>query len=180
MEKGNIWFKEVERLLKKEKPFEIPIQNYKPSAVGVPLSVMKGKLCITLIKRSMKVNHPGQVGFPGGQYEIKDQNFYNTVLREVEEELGIRKELIYLLGQLSDQITPSGYWIRPFVILIPGNLKFNPKDRIEVEEIISIPVLELQKTSGQWGTEYFFKKLRIWGVTARIMDELFKKIGLNF
>ncbi len=174
-----MWFKEIEELLKREKPVELPLKDFVPSAVGVPLSVIKGNLSLTFILRTMKVNHPGQIGFPGGQYEPKDGTLYNTVLREVEEELGIKKELIYLLGQLSDQTTPTKFWIRPFVILIPGNIDYKPADKIEVEKIFSIPILNFKKTIGFYGVEFWDKDLRIWGVTARIMVELFRKINLK-
>lgn len=174
-----MWFKEIENLLKKNPIKELPLGNLKPSAVGVPLSVTNGKLTITLILRTMNVNHPGQISFPGGQYEAKDQNLYNTVLREVEEELGIKKELIYPLGRLSDQTTPSKFWIRPFVILIPGNIEYKPKDKIEVEKIFSIPLLNFEKRFGVFGVEFWDGDMRIWGVTARMMEELFKKINLN-
>lgn len=179
MERNTVWFKEIENLLKKEEPKELPLNDFTPSAVGVPLSVIKGNLSLTFILRTMNVNHPGQIGFPGGQYEQRDQNLYNTVLRELEEELGIKKELIYLLGRLSDQRTPSKFWIRPFVILIPGNIEFKARDKIEVEKIFSIPILQFKKSFGNWGIEYWFGDIRIWGVTARIMEELFKKINLN-
>lgn len=176
----SMWFKEIEKILKESPIVELPIGNFTPSAVGVPLSVVKGKISLTFILRTMKVNHPGQIGFPGGQVEIKDQNLYNTVLREVEEELGIKKELVYLLGRLSDQRTPSKYWIRPFVILIPGNLEYKSADKIEVEKIFSIPILNFEKKFGIFGVEFWQKDLRIWGVTARIMDELFQKIGIKY
>lgn len=179
MEGNFMWFKEIEILLKRQPPEELPLKDFTPSAVGVPLSIIEGKLSLTFILRTMKVNHPGQIGFPGGQYEPKDQNLYNTVLREVEEELGIKKELIYPLGQLSDQTTPSKFWIRPFVILIPGNIKYRAADKIEVEKIFSIPVLNFVKKTGLYGVEFWDGDLRIWGVTARIMEELFKKINLK-
>jgi 8-oxo-dGTP pyrophosphatase MutT (NUDIX family) len=174
-----MWFKEIEELLKKEKPKELPLRDFTPSAVGVPLSVRKGNLSLTFILRTMKVNHPGQIGFPGGQYETKDGTLYNTVLREVEEELGIKKELIYLLGQLSDQTTPTKFWIRPFVILIPGNIEYKPENKIEVEKVLSIPILNFKKTIGFYGVEFWESNTRIWGVTARIMEELFRKINLK-
>lgn len=179
VERISMWFKEIEKILKEKPIVELPIGNFTPSAVGVPLSVIKGKLSLTFILRTMNVNHPGQIGFPGGQYELKDQNLYNTVLREVEEELGIKKELIYLLGRLSDQTTPSKYWIRPFVILIPGNIEHKPKDKIEVEKIFKIPLLNFEKKFGVFGVEFWDRDLRIWGVTARIMEELFLKIGIK-
>lgn len=174
-----MWFKEIENLLKKESPKELPLKDFTPSAVGVPLSVIKGNLSLTFILRTMKVNHPGQIGFPGGQYEHKDKNLYNTVLREIEEELGIEKELVYLLGQLSDQTTPSKFWIRPFVVLIPGNIEYKTADKIEVDKIFSVPVLNLKRVYGLYGVEFWENDLKIWGVTARIMDELFQKINLK-
>ncbi len=171
-----MWFKEIEKILKENPPRELPLGDFKPSAVGVPLSVQRGELNLTFILRTMNVNHPGQIGFPGGQYEPKDGDLYKTVLREVEEELGIKKELIYPLGRLSDQTTPSKFWIRPYVILIPGNIDLKAKDKGEVEKIFSIPILKFKKRFEQWGVEFWFKETRIWGVTARMMEELFSKI----
>ena len=154
------------------------------SAVLVPVFLKKGQYHILFIQRTERVKyHKGQISFPGGAYEKKDGLTLNTALREAEEEIGLVRKDVRLLGELDDVLTAtSNYIISPFVGLIPYPYDFKP-DKWETEELLEVPIADLQdKTCFSEGvTEYnglevetFFYQYgdrSIWGATAKILKQ---------
>ena len=97
---------------------------------------------LVLIRRTKRKNdkHGGEMSFPGGRFDAKlDKTFLDTALRETEEELGIPKSKIILLGCLDDHITPKGFIITPFVGYVDEYQKMEKQDE-EVKEIVRIPI----------------------------------------
>jgi len=154
------------------------------SAVLIPIYHKQGEYHVLFTKRTEKVkDHKGQISFPGGAYEEKDETLLNTALRECTEEIGLAAEAVEILGELDDYLTiNSGYIMSPFVGVIPWPypLKIDP---MEVEEIIEVPIsalldksclrLETDTLDGQVITAYFYHYQRevIWGATARILNQ---------
>jgi 8-oxo-dGTP pyrophosphatase MutT (NUDIX family) len=140
-------------------------------------------LCLTLRNSNLKY-HPGQISFPGGQCNIDETDMAVTALRETEEEIGIQRNNIDLLGKLSElYVSVSNFNIHPFVGFHSGSLLFNPNP-IEVDEVITLPVSEILNTDNQHIKEintsqgvlnipcYIFGKHLVWGATAMIIAEL--------
>ena len=96
---------------------------------------------LVLIRRtkSDKDKHSGEMGFPGGVVNIEDSSLEETALRECEEELGIPRENITIIGSFDDHITPKGFIITPIVGYIDGD-QIMKKEVSEVQEIVKIPV----------------------------------------
>jgi 8-oxo-dGTP pyrophosphatase MutT (NUDIX family) len=96
------------------------------AAVLVPLFERDGEVHVQLVRRpeSMR-NHAGQVAFPGGKIEPDDESLRATALREAEEELGIRRASVDVLGVLDDHPT-TGFIVTPWVGWLPGNLTLHP------------------------------------------------------
>lgn len=163
-----MWMLEIAQRLKKHPIKEIPVGNRIPSSVLVPLSVERGMLHITFIQRTHQISHGGQIGFPGGHVEGEDPTLLATALREVEEELGIPPHKVIPLGRLGDQVTPTGYWIRPFVGAFPTGVAYM-KDTREVAQVLTLPIPVLLRS--QKGNRFIVGKEVIWGVTARILKE---------
>ncbi|MEO0144644.1 MAG: CoA pyrophosphatase [candidate division WOR-3 bacterium] len=148
------------------------------SAVLVPILNNKELL---LIKRSRKLKyHPGEIAFPGGIIE-NNESPIETAIREIYEELSIKREYIEVIGLL------EGVFIsRTNFHIIPVLAHLNPKalneiviNYEEVEEVLIYTIEELKNLKrviipGYW---YVFcsSKGVIWGATARIISEL-----LNF
>jgi 8-oxo-dGTP pyrophosphatase MutT (NUDIX family) len=172
-----MWIAQLRDLLADHEPVRLPRENRVPSAVAVPLTVRNGHLTATFIQRSGEVNHPNQISFPGGQIEPGDADLYGTALREMEEEIGVPGRLVLRIGELSDQITPTGFWIHPFVTAVPQAAVFSTRDAREVVDIFSAPILDLQIVQGKWGPEFHQGQRIIWGVTARILGELLEVMG---
>jgi len=84
--------------------------------------------------------HRGEMSFPGGKFEPKkDITLLNTALREAEEEIGVSKDQIEILGCLNDFPTMTKYIISPFVAKINPNSKLIKQDK-EVQEILKVPI----------------------------------------
>ena len=111
------------------------------SAVLLPIYCNQGKPYLLFTRRTRSVkSHKGQISFPGGVYQVGDDTLLDTALRETEEEIGLPRDRVELLGQLDDVFTmTSNYIISPFVALIPYPFEFKLSRR-EIEEIIEAPL----------------------------------------
>jgi len=97
---------------------------------------------LVLIRRTIRKSdkHSGEIGFPGGLYNPQlDASYKDTALREAEEELGMPRGKIHVLGCINDVVTPKGYGVTPFVGYIEKQQKMTKCDD-EVQEIIKIPI----------------------------------------
>lgn len=160
------------------------------SAVLILFYENSGKIYFPLMVRPTYPGvHSGQVSLPGGKYEMQDLNLEETALRETEEEIGISREYVEVIGQLSDHyIPPSNFNIEPYI----GFLREKPifvKDEKEVDEVLEVPLADLmdeklKKTKlirPYKGMEieapYFDLEDRVvWGATAMILSELVEVI----
>jgi 8-oxo-dGTP pyrophosphatase MutT (NUDIX family) len=97
---------------------------------------------LVLIRRTHRDRdkHAGEMSFPGGLFDSQlDKSYQDTARRETEEELGIAREKIKLIGCLDDHITPKKFIITPFVGYIDEYQEMI-KNEDEVQEIIKIPI----------------------------------------
>jgi len=97
---------------------------------------------LVLIHRTKQKNdkHSGEMSFPGGKFDPNlDQSYLDTALRELEEELGVPKQKVEILGCIDDHLTPKGFIITAFVATINKNQKLTKQDE-EVKEIVKITV----------------------------------------
>lgn len=97
---------------------------------------------LVMIRRTKRETdkHSGEMSFPGGKFDPKlDKSYLNTALRELEEELGIPKSDVKILGCIDDHLTPKGFIITTFVAYINEDQKML-KQEDEVVEIVKIPI----------------------------------------
>lgn len=137
-----------------------------------------------LMKRSSKLRtHSGQISLPGGQKDKTDRCYYQTAIRETNEELGVTVEYIQALGKLTPLYIPiSNFMVHPFVSYAERSLNFVANDA-EVEQVLEIPISRLLDnecvTEESWekrGKSYrrpFFAvgEHKVWGATAMILSE---------
>ena len=117
-------------------------EEYFNSAVLIPLILINDEYYFLFEKRSASIRQGGEICFPGGEFDKGlDKNYRETAVRETEEELGIKREQINILGCLDTFIGPMGVTVDSFVAVIDvddiNNLNF---DKDEVEKIFTIPV----------------------------------------
>lgn len=142
--------------------------------------------CFPLIKRPEYDGfHSGQVAFPGGKMEIGDENIVQTALREAEEEVGVDRRDVQVLGKLSDLYIPtSNFLVSPIIGFLEKRPDFIPEAK-EVSRVIQteLPLLfnpEIKRrkilTLGpnlNLDTPYFeIDGEVVWGATAMILSEL--------
>ena len=157
----------------------------KAASVLVPLVARADGLTILLTRRTAHLNnHAGQVSFPGGRAEPGDSSAVDTALRETEEEVGLQRRHVDVLGLLPDYQTGTGYLVTPVVGLVapPFELRADPS---EVDEIFEVPLaflmdgLNHQRLSaplaGARRSFYAmpYQRFYIWGATAGMLRNLF-------
>ncbi|MEX2476794.1 MAG: CoA pyrophosphatase [Gracilimonas sp.] len=166
------------------------IRNYEPanddfrnSSVLVPLITWKEELEVILTLRTESINHGGQLSFPGGGEE-GDESIIETALREAQEEIGLHKDGVHVVGKLTPlYVGHSDNMVTPVVAFLKEQQTFTPNPN-EVDEIISIPISKLVEEQNlieeDWdlrGTPYrvpFWNihRVPLWGATAMMMSEL--------
>ena len=118
-------------------------ENFINSAVMFLIIPYKEKpYDLVLIRRTKQKNdkHSGEMSFPGGKFDSNlDKSYLDTALRELEEELGVSKQNVEILGCIDDHLTPKGFIITAFVATIHENQKLTKQDE-EVKEIVKIPI----------------------------------------
>jgi 8-oxo-dGTP pyrophosphatase MutT (NUDIX family) len=154
----------------------------------VPLYVSDGGLHAVLTKRRDDMRrHPGEISFPGGRAEAGESDLRETALREAYEEIGLPPEAVELLGALLPTPTvATSYAIYPFVGLIEPGREWVISAR-EVAEVIELPLRTLLQGYGRRRLvrrglpirtdSYLVNGTLIWGATARILADLFDRIG---
>ena len=97
---------------------------------------------LVLIRRTKSTTdkHSGEMSFPGGKFDpMLDTSYIDTALRELEEELGIPRTKVSILGSIDDHLTPKGFIITTVVAFISQDTKMVKQDS-EVNEIVKIPI----------------------------------------
>lgn len=160
----------------------------RPSAVLIPLLEKNDRLSVLLTERAEDLtHHAGQISFPGGAMEPGDRDLVETALREAEEEIGIVRRTVEIIGYLAPLPTVSGYAVTPIVGLLPENPKLK-LDRREVAATFEVPLDFLLDRGNQQHSvrevngfdvpviTFEYDRWRIWGATAAMIAELQSKL----
>jgi 8-oxo-dGTP pyrophosphatase MutT (NUDIX family) len=144
------------------------------AAVLVPLFEMSGEAYVWLVRRPQAMrSHAGQVAFPGGKSDPVDGSLRATALRETEEELGIARSKVDVLGVLDDYPTITGFTITPWVGWLDDGIGIEPNPS-EVARAFAAPLRAfLEPPSGvlPWRGWTIDGEL-VWGATASIVQGL--------
>jgi 8-oxo-dGTP pyrophosphatase MutT (NUDIX family) len=175
-------------LLAPEDAMQLEVSGRTDAAVLVPLYVRDGALHAVFTKRREDLRrHPGEISFPGGRFDEGEQDLRATALREAHEEIGLPADAVEIVGAL--QPTPTiatGYSVYPFVGLIEQGRTWTLSAR-EVAEVLELPLAALlagyaRRRLIRRGVPirtdtYLVADNLIWGATARILSDLFDRIG---
>lgn len=156
------------------------------AAVLVPLVHRAGRVHVLFTQRTLHLDdHAGQISFPGGRVEAGDASREETALRETEEEIGLPRSTVALLGRLPVYEIPSGFRITPVVGWIepPFALKLDP---FEVGSVFEAPLEHFLDAAKYERREYRFRGRHrhymaiafegryIWGATAGMLYALLR------
>jgi len=164
------------------------------ASVLMPLVERNDGLHVLLTRRTDHLtDHAGQVSFPGGRAEPDDVDVVDTALRETQEEVGLPRERVQVLGPLNTYSTVSSYVVTPIVALVrpPFELAL---DAFEVAEAFEVPLQFLMTPAHHHRHEAEFGGVRrqflsmpwrgvdaqgqpreyfIWGATAAMLRNLY-------
>ena len=158
--------------------------GYRHASVLVPI-VVGPELSLLLTRRTSHLsNHAGQISFPGGRAEASDADAVDTALREANEEIGLAREQVEVIGYLPKYFTVTRYEVTPVVALVHPPFAITP-DPNEVAEAFEVPLEFIldpanhQKRSRPWEgrTRHFYAmpygRHFIWGATAAMLRNLY-------
>ncbi len=161
-----------------------PSAELRPAAVLVPLIDRAGGMSVLLTRRTAHLSkHAGQIAFPGGRIEAGDRDAAAAALRETEEEVGLPRGHVTLIGRLDTYVTGTGFEITPLVgiVSVPFPLAADP---FEVSEIFEVPLAFVLDPRNHHRTDriyehrprtFFvlpFEDRFIWGATAGMLVNL--------
>ncbi len=167
-------------------PGQMPVRMHglRQAAVLVALIEAGPVPTIVLTRRSAALkHHPGQIAFPGGKIDPGDDGPEAAALREAEEEIGLRRENVEVLGRVPPHETVTGFAVTPILARIRRPFRWHPEAG-EVDEVFVVPLAHVADPANYlvegrvwrgsvrryyvvpWGPYY------IWGATARILRGL--------
>ena len=165
----------------------IPLAALRPAAVLLPLYQREDRDYLLFTERTAHLeHHAGEISFPGGGHDAEDADLSATALRETEEELGIARTQIAMLGRLDDFFSIHGYHVVPFVGTIPKPDKLQ-LDPFEIAGTFEVPLEHFRDPAihhvESWQhlgrthpvDFYQFKEHTIWGLTAAILRQFLEE-----
>ena len=159
------------------------------AAVLVALYLDDGDLRTVFTRRRHDLrSHAGEISFPGGRRDDEDADDLRiTALREAEEEIGLPREQVRIVGALTPTPTvATSYAVYPFVGLIEPGRAWTPSAQ-EVEEVLELRLTDLRAAHARrrllhrgipFRSEVYSlgEGLLIWGATARIVGDLLARV----
>lgn len=165
-------------------------ESLRQAAVLIPITRHRdnqdSRVILTVRSENLK-SHAGQISLPGGSREEQDADSVATALRESEEEIGLHRKRVDVLGSLGEMPLPSGYRITPVIGIIDAEQDFVPCP-IEVADIFQAPLSLVLDTSAYRSSvmvyndkprrvlELMYEDYRIWGATAAILYHLAREV----
>ena len=156
----------------------------KPAAVLLPIVDRKESLTMLFTQRAKHLkHHAGQVSFPGGKQEQSDKTLLDTALRETEEEIGLNREWVEVIGNLPRYRTVSRYEVVPYISFVRPDFTLT-LDENEVAGTFEVPLdflldpsnhlIHWVERGGQRHPIYFipWQDKTIWGATAAFVRNL--------
>ncbi|MEL6800796.1 MAG: CoA pyrophosphatase [Pseudomonadota bacterium] len=159
-------------------------RKLRDAGVLVGVQWLDGAAQLVLTKRSSRLkHHPGQIAFPGGKVDAGDADVVDAALREAEEEIGLPRARVDVLGTLPSHETVTGFQVTPVLGWIDGPFDIRPEPG-EVEEVFFAPLAHVIDPTNfsvqgrRWrGTRRYYYTVPwgpyyIWGATARMLRAL--------
>ena len=166
-----------------------PIEDLPKAAVLLAITAEEEPELIYTLRSNKVSSHKGEVAFPGGREEEGDLSLADTALREAEEEIGLDRNLVEILGSLDTTVSRYGISVTPYVGIIPSNPNLNESSS-EIESYFRVPISYLANdirhrndkvTEGGetfYMPAYKYNEYIIWGLTAMITVN-FLRLGLD-
>jgi 8-oxo-dGTP pyrophosphatase MutT (NUDIX family) len=160
-----------------------------PAAVLVAVVDRPDPTVILTLRPETMRKHPGQVSFPGGRIDPGDNGPIDAALREAEEEIGLARARVEIVGLADPYLTITGFEVTPVIGIVPPDLVFTPEPA-EVAAVFEAPfhhildpVHQHVRTAMFRGKERSYYEIdwheqRIWGATAAMIVNLSRRLAL--
>lgn len=157
------------------------------AAVLVPVTDRADPGVILTRRTETLKRHAGQVAFPGGRVDPDDPDVIAAALREAEEEIGLPREAVTVIGEADRYRTVTGFQVTPVIGVVPPDLPLTPHEA-EVAAVFEVPLAFLLDTANhveasvEWqGRERHYYEImwngfRIWGATAAMIVNLSRRL----
>jgi 8-oxo-dGTP pyrophosphatase MutT (NUDIX family) len=174
-------------LLEPAEALELEAHGRTEAAVLVPMHGWPDHPGLVFTERRTDLKrHAGEISFPGGRRD-EGEELIETALREAEEEIGLSRDNVEVVGALPPIGTfVTNYKITPFVGLIEEGMRFEPNPT-EVESVLVASLDDLvagyeKRRLVRRGVPiktdtYLISDKLIWGATARVLGDLFRHLG---
>lgn len=149
-------------------------------------------MLILILRNTTPGVHSGQMGFPGGRIEAKDESLKDAALRETYEEIGVLPSNVNVIRELTKTfIPPSNFWVHPFLGIAKNTPRFRRQES-EVKELVPVKLEDFlnesnvvtETLSTSYGDyievpAFSLNNKIVWGATAMMLNEvktLFKEV----
>jgi 8-oxo-dGTP pyrophosphatase MutT (NUDIX family) len=160
----------------------------RPAGVLIAVDVSTPVAQVILTKRSARLkHHPGQISFPGGKQDPDDTDPRAAALREAQEEIGLPRDHVQVLGELPPHETVTGFLVHPVIGLVREPFHEVPEAG-EVAEVFRVPFahvtdptrFRIEARRWQGRRRYYYTipygPYYIWGATGRILRALAERV----
>jgi 8-oxo-dGTP pyrophosphatase MutT (NUDIX family) len=155
------------------------------AAVCVPVHCGGRGLEVWAIKRTETMRHHArEIAFPGGKRDDGDVDLRDTALRELEEELGISRDQVRVLGAMGPVPTATSlFTLNPYLVLVAEGTVARPHAG-EVAVLIRMPLPDffaglvpyraVALGSARLSPIFDFEVGSMYGASAHVLDELLR------
>ena len=166
-----------------------PVEELRKAAVLIAITDSKDPELIYTLRSNKVGSHGGEVSFPGGMYEEEDNTLQNTALRESQEETGLDKAKVNILGPIDTVVSRFNVSVTPYVGIVPDDIELNDNSD-EIDACFRVPLSFLLEDKRHRNDEinrngdiffmpaYQYDSYIIWGLTAMITVD-FLNIALD-
>ncbi len=158
--------------------------SFREAAVLMPLVRREPGLTLLLTQRTDDMpSHAGQIAFPGGRRQAEDADAVATALRETEEEVGLSRSFVEVIGPVDHYRTGTGSEITPIVGIVAPGFTIHADPR-EVADVFEVPLahfldeknhrIDSRMAQGRERRFYAmpYGERYIWGATAGMLKNL--------
>lgn len=139
-----------------------------------------------LVQRSRELrHHPGEIALPGGRLE-EGEDAVQAALREAHEEIGLRPDLVEVLGRLDPVLVPvTRYVVTPVLgwtdhaaratAVEPGEVVHTI--RVSVATLVDPAVRRTVRVRNRSTAGFLLPDGLVWGMTANLLDHVLAELG---
>ena len=154
-----------------------PVEELRKAAVLIAVTESDNPELIYTLRSNKVGSHGGEVSFPGGMFEDEDVNLENTALRESEEETGLDKSKVKIIGPIDTVVSRFNISVTPYIGIVPDNIILNDSSE-EIEACFRVPISffledkryrndEIDRNGEKFFMPaYSYDSYIIWGLTA--------------